>query len=295
MNAIAPLATLLLLCSCETTLKMDYAYSVESNIGDGGSRLQDERFKFTFSPLASGVLFTIENLGDEPAYIVWDDCYFVEPSGNTFNALNTDLVDESDSTTVQAMKSNYKTQVPAGTSVMRFTTATTNTSTITRVNAAEISLDLRSANYAYDESGYHWSEPQVSSTVRNFALGLEQTATTHQWRASRYYPASLKTGSTSGKDRRLIAKLDELKTKVEQDQPMSLGIRVDCGGDAIDYRFDFQVEAIFASRSAPVGHAPNNTRVYKQVEFGSSRRRDGWAWVFADESEPGTVSNEPGN
>lgn len=292
MKTIALLASLLFICACESTLKMDYAYSIKSNIEGSESPLQDERFKFQFVALSSGVLFTIENLGDEPAYIVWDDCYFVEPSGNTFNALNTDLVEESDSTAVQAMKSNYKTQVPAGTSVTRFTTATTNTHTVTRIKAAQVSLDLTSTNYRYDGSGWYWSDPQVSTTVRNYALGLQQSSATNEWEASRYYPASFKTSSSSGKDRRLTAKLNALNAKVEQDQPMTLGLRVDCGEDTINYRFDFQVEVIFASRTV-VKRGSNGKRYREFVEFGSSRRRDGWTWEFVDAPESGTATTEP--
>jgi hypothetical protein len=289
MKSIPVLVTLLFFCSCESTLKMDYAYSIESSIAESNSPLQDGRFKFNFVALPSGVLFTIQNLSEEPAYIVWDDCYFVEPSGNTFNALNTDLVDESDSTAVQAMKSNYKTQVPAGTSVTRFTTATTNTQTVTRVNSTQISLDLTSINYTYDGGSWYWSDPLVSSTTRNFAMGLQQSTANNEWTASRYYPGSIKTASTSGKDRRLNAKLDKLRAKIEQDQPMSLGLRMDCGGETFNYRFDFQVEVVFASRKATI-RQPNGQRVRTYVELGSSRRTDGWDWVFVERSDSGTAT-----
>ena len=112
----APLSTSLALipllaAGCGAT-RMDLDYSFDA-ITPAGLEVTPEAqgsFEFVFEVVPTGVYFTVTNHSATPASIDWAHCFFIDPSGNTYNALNTDILDESNEV---ARKSVNRTQLPA--------------------------------------------------------------------------------------------------------------------------------------------------------------------------------------
>jgi hypothetical protein len=51
---------------------------------------KDSLFDFEFHPVPNGLYFNITNLSDVKATVVWNSCYFIDPTGNPSRALNVD-------------------------------------------------------------------------------------------------------------------------------------------------------------------------------------------------------------
>ena len=72
-----------------------YKVAYQTSLADS-DRLdfEDEYFAFKFVPLPNGIWFDIYNKTKTTAKIIWDKSYFIMPDGNSYKALNTDLLKE---------------------------------------------------------------------------------------------------------------------------------------------------------------------------------------------------------
>lgn len=271
--------------SCATTIELDYAYDVSSELKEApDGSFTDGRFTFDFIAVPTGVLFSITNETEEPAYLRWDDCYFVEPNGNTFNALNTDLIKETDVNQTQAAKSQFLTQVPSNTTVTRFTTAITNAEADSIVTSVEVANILTTANYTWSGSEWSWSVPSVSALVSSYAESFRTIRSEDYWYARKYYPTRMR-----GNHQQLVDDLASLTQRISRDRPMGLGLCIVTKNEPTNYRFDFTIDAVVATRT--IRDTDGRGQESREIEYGISQQHDSWVWHFPEGTPPHRLTN----
>lgn len=257
--------------SCTTTLELDHHFRLDGVNGDGALTFEDENFSFGFTPVPSGVFFVVKNQSTEAAYIEWQNCFFVEPGGNTFNALNTDILDESNEV---AQRSAHRTQIPSRATVARFTTSTVNAKEGNLVTVSEVGTMLSQATL--EQSPAHVGGTPDTATVRataSYAASLTATKVEF-WNARRYWKSAV-SGAMGGEKEALRNYANE--NLVGRDT-MALGLRIAHNDVVHDYRFNFTIDAVFASsgvKSATSWDGHNSSE--RKIRYFALRNED-WAW-----------------
>jgi hypothetical protein len=211
----------------------------------------DSTFAFKFQPTVNGVYYEVHNLTAEIASIEWDRCYFIEPQGNSFKALNTDLLDQNDET---SEKSRYESIIPPGAMYARFTTSASNLTDFQSLRAAQI--------YDYFSDTIEWS------------VELEQF-----YRIGRYWPCYMNNGITVINGKRVPvtgtgpSRFEDITGYIRSGNKMGLGISVRHGGELHDYKFDFRVTSVAVYR--------RKGDVEKMI--GRATEEKSWEWEFFDE------------
>lgn len=113
---------LFLLVSCSTNYHIIYDTYLEGS-KEKVNYFQDNKFNFEFTPVHNGLFFTIKNLTDKVAYLIWDRTYFIQPDGNSYKAINTDTLEEDKQI---SYKENYESILPPKSLFKRFTTSDIN-------------------------------------------------------------------------------------------------------------------------------------------------------------------------
>lgn len=278
---------LVLVASCASTLDLNYAYRLEQASGESPLAFADDDFVFAFTAVETGVLFQVENQSDQAAYIDWNNCYFSEPDGNTFNALNTDILNESDEVASRtASVAAHRTQLPAGATVKRFTTATVNAEEDNMVTLEEVGTMLSTTNVWYQPSqGWGWSHVGKATTGASFARSFTMTEIDH-WYARRYWPSTLKMRSGMKADSKDLAGLAE---NIRLNPGYTLGLRVLVGEEQRDYKFSFVIDAVFASKEVQLeeefrSNEKNQPRTKRELKFYALNDED-WLWRDGQELE----------
>lgn len=255
-------------------MDLEYGFTLVGAENEEPLICPDERFPFQFEVIPSGVFFSVRNLSSEPAFIDWEHCFVVTPDGNTFNALNTDILDESDEV---ALRSVHRTQLPVNTTVSRFTTATVGITEETVLTIHEVSSMLSTTNVTWSPNYYWaWANTATARTSSDFSRTLTSTSA-DTWRARRYWPPRVE--APSGEE---VEVLQGVSESIGAKPAFGLGIRIVQGEVVTDYRFDFKIDAIFAiseKRRAGLGSA--RKIVHELIYF--AFRKDGWKWKEAKE------------
>jgi hypothetical protein len=207
----------LIFISCSTTYKVSYeTYLKESPNKE--LKYSDDKFDFAFIPVANGIWFTIKNNTDKNAYLVWDKTYFIDPTGNSFKALDYDAVLVTEEV---ARKENNESPIPAKSSFARFTTPNTNLKKFQEFNTV---------------------------TVTNFFTDYtySNTFTSEFFDAGAYWPATYFKDDENpySDDEYLDIKCGELKNTIMKDNNLGLGLYIKQNDAFYEYRFDFKVNQI---------------------------------------------------
>jgi len=110
--------------SCNVTYHYTYhTYLEQSENKD--LKYNDSILSFQFWPQPNGIYFQIDNLTDNNMFLIWDKTYFIGPNGNSFKALNTDILETQDKL---VDKENYESIIPSKSRFLRFTTPNSNIS-----------------------------------------------------------------------------------------------------------------------------------------------------------------------
>jgi hypothetical protein len=267
---LAVLSLVGLTASCATTYEVEYGFTLEQAAPGDPLRYDDEEFEFVFQPTHDGLAFRIRNLTDENATLEWDKSFFVQPDGNTYRALNTDVLEEADSV---ALKSANSSIIPAGAGLKRFTTATTNAVqswSVTVSGASTYSTHLR-----WHEGTWNWYTEANDSTF----TGVASLRSTKNWDAFiRYWPDQLSvTGST-------LPALQELADTIKSGPTMSLGLTIAKGTDERTYRFDFTIDSVFVFGMVTLLHGERRPKVQKLHYVARADSR--WEWFDARKGTP---------
>jgi len=168
MRILAVLFSLLWLVSCARDYALFYRTHIDG-VDDNRSKVSTEKFEFEFYPAYNGIYFTIINLTDKSATLIWDKCYIIEPDGNSYKAVNMDVFSEQKETLI---KSNYESIIPPHSKLSRFTTASTNISmfTLDIVNAYRTfspnSIQSDMVSYSKAVPGDYW-KPFITAKPKN--------------------------------------------------------------------------------------------------------------------------------
>jgi hypothetical protein len=176
---------------------------------------KDTLFVFKFNPVPNGIYFNITNLSNVPAMLVWNSCYFIDPTGNPSRALNIDGIIED--TRTREMATNESVIPPLG-SFGRFTTSALNVQAI---------KESDSYYFFYQSSGF-------SHTIYNSFYDF-----------GRYWPdyngpAFEPADSLHEND---IA-LPNISSYVRNNNNLGVGFCIRVNDTTINYKFDFKIDKI---------------------------------------------------
>ena len=217
---------------------------------------KDTLFVFKFFPVPNGLYFDITNLSNVPATLVWNSCYFIEPTGNPSRALNFDGVMEDTRTREMA---NNESVIPPHGSLGRFTTSALNVREIKECNSY----------YFYCKS-----------------FGYSSTSFNSFFNYGRYWPdyngpAFEPTDSLHKKD---IA-LPGISSYVRKNNNMGVGFHIRIKDTVVDYKFDFKIDKISIYKVRDT--------VASELAFSSVDTSD-WTWQKAPLSTPTVLRPENG-
>src|SRR5271169_2818751 len=116
MKAIILISVSIVLFGCVSYRTLYDTYLLNSD-PPKSLQFKDNNFEFVFQPVENGIWFQVKNLNEKPAFLEWDRSYFIEPSGNSYKALNTDLVNENSETKI---KEKYESILPPNAIFQRF-------------------------------------------------------------------------------------------------------------------------------------------------------------------------------
>jgi hypothetical protein len=232
--------TALIFFSCSSTYEVTYDTYL-SNTPYKTLKFIDDKFDFSFIPVSNGIWFTIKNGTDQTAYLVWDKSYFIEPSGNSYKAIDYDaikVVEEFE------QKGNNETPIPAKSTFSRFTTANTNVKKFEDFET--ISISNLFSDYTY------------STSIRN-----------EFFKAGAYWPTVFERGG-SGTMRKentdfdddetfLDKKCSELYDYILKNNNLGLGLFIKQNNEFYEYRFDFRI------KEAKIYEVKKNNNVLKRV------------------------------
>lgn len=109
----------ILLSGCTTNYSLTYQMDTLPQFKTD----KGEPLAFSVKPQTDGIDFTIRNNTDQTATIVWDESYFIMPDGNSYKAVNIDVLTENRKI---IQKANYTSVIPSHASFSRFTTSSRN-------------------------------------------------------------------------------------------------------------------------------------------------------------------------
>lgn len=211
---------LLLFSACRTTYLVSYD-SYLTNSPSKSLNFNDNRFEFSFIPVSNGIWFSIKNNSNQTAYLVWDKSYFIEPSGNSYKALDYDAIVVTDEV---ARKENNESPIPANSTFSRFTTSNTN------VTKFKEHYTTSTTVYSY------FSKYNYSATFHNefynefFDIGA-------YWKTQLNYPSKY---SEFFLDR----ECKNIKEDILLNNKLGLGLFIKQNEELYEYRFDFRIKQV---------------------------------------------------
>jgi len=222
---ITKLFLCLVLClfiSCSVEYKMIYDTYLEQSVIKE-LRFKDDKFAFNFIPVSNGIFFTIENLTDTTAFLIWDKSYFIEPDGNSYKAINLDLIKVEEEI---ARKEINESVLPKGTFFSRFTAPNVNvevlkTYDITEINSyfrSNVSSEISVISNKFFDIGNYWT-----NTIRS---PNRKTA----------------TGTSSLTEKEMAAELDKIRNFILENDNLGLGLAIKLDEKIYDYQFNFKLK-----------------------------------------------------
>jgi len=204
------LLLLFVVVSCAPTYRMVYnSYLTQSN--NKSLSFEDSRFAFSFTLWPNGIFFTVKNKQDSTGYILWKDSYFINPDGNSYQALNTDVLNIDEKI---MYRYDNKSPIAPLSNLTRFTTASNNVSSY--VEYSTVAINKKFGNKSTKSS--------VLSKNSFFSTGAYRTR-------------EISTGSSRILKRRL-AKLSEDTKKYNS---LGMGLKIRIGKSLYRYKFNFKV------------------------------------------------------
>ena len=241
------IATFLAGCGSSVYLTRYDTYLLNSTSPSLPLQLKDDKFEFDFTPLKSGVCFSIKNLTNKLAFLEWDRCYFIDPAGSSSKAVNTDLLQENTET---AQKTLNESPIPSNGALVRFTSSALNLSQSTYLNVNSSNRSNNSDRYSSYNGDTYGSHASNEVTDMRFAM---QKAYLY----SNYWPSYQDLGETS-------KSLDEISDYILNNNSMGLGLSIKVNDSIMDYKFDFRFKKV---------------SVYKDMNLiKSASESTGWKW-----------------
>jgi hypothetical protein len=206
---ILAIFTIILITGCTTNYSIIYESVLKNS--DNLTSIEDD-FEFNFHPIYNGIIFEIKNNSNQTARLIWDKSYFIMPNGNSYKALNTDILKE-DYEVVE--KAEYISTIPSNSKFKRFTTSALNTTKFEYSTISQLNLRLNTSDISYSQvinEGYIVSNP--------------------------YWIPTIYTESTV-KDTTVSEVLKPISDFINVNNNLGLGLMLEHNGIEKEYRFDF--------------------------------------------------------
>jgi len=216
---------LILFISCSTTYKISYDTYLKDSLKKD-LKYSDDKFDFSFIPVSNGIWFTVKNKTNKTAYLVWDKTYFIEPSGNSYKALDVDALNTIEEI---ARKENNEDLIPANSNYARFTTPKNNLNKFEQydyitINSIFTNSTYTSSNYyKFFEAGAYW-KTTIQNEAKNNNYGKDS------WERPAYEGDLLESNS------------EQLKDFLINNNNLGLGLYIRHGEENYEYRFDFKIK-----------------------------------------------------
>jgi hypothetical protein len=130
-------------CSTHYSIIYETRLSKSENLS-----LTEDDFEFNFFPTYNGIVFEIKNNSDQTARLIWDKSYFIMPNGNSYKALNTDILKEDYEVVAKA---EYVSTIPSNSKFKRFTTSSLNSAKMKYTTISEFNLRLNTSDISYTQ------------------------------------------------------------------------------------------------------------------------------------------------
>lgn len=204
--------SIILTFACKPTT---YLYSLNSKLIKT-NRLDNDSIKFEFWLTGQGVYFTINNMTEENATLLWDESYIVDPTGNAQKVFNQEILEENIKDQNVALKTLNTTLIPAGKSVSRFTSS---------ISSLGKELYVFNSNWANNRFIYSDYVVFKKTTTQN------------------YWPNGLFVDPNDpGVDVNQL--LGSSTSKILKRPTLSIGFAIKQGGNQKNYNFDFLVDTV---------------------------------------------------
>lgn len=270
------LVTILSGCNGPQRYDLDYSFELVGAAAESPLQFADERFEFRFNPGPSGVIFQIRNISSTDAVLVWDDCYFVLPDGNTYKALNTDALEEADAI---VSKSRYTATIPAAAHLARFTTASVKARQTASVEMSEMERFYTSGTTRWTSTdGRAWT----ATTVGDSAWSANAFATVRKgYRTSLYWKTHFMATIHDAP-----REVESIRGELARNDRIGIGLKIDHAKGSATYRFDFAIKQLFVTREVTrlergVGQVDRNVKS-RELAFLVESNADGMNMIETD-------------
>lgn len=215
---------LLLIISCSSYYRTTYYTKLLNPSNSAPLHYQDSILSFEFIPVANGIYFSLRNMSNVPAFLLWDRSYFIEPNGNSSKALNIDLLEENAAT---RDKAKFESTIPPNAIFARFTSSALNMHEFESVRVKEVNeyfIDSASGSaklHRFYSFGRYWPEykPDIRDTIISTEKGYREYVIRDEG-------------------------LKKIVDYVRANDNMGLGLCIRYKDNIIDYRFDFRFQRV---------------------------------------------------
>ena len=250
--------TILISCS---TFTIVYETYIEGN-DNKTLTFEDDKFKFVFLPVHNGLFFTINNLTDKTAYLIWNKMYFIEPDGNSYNAANIDLliVEKEFSE-----KDENISIIPPNGKFSRFTTSTTNIDKFT-INYSKF-LEMTAI---YSEGENIMSSAVISNEIKKFiSIGPF-------WTINKQVQLPTLVMSEEN-EHKLLEEGNKLIEEMKNKNNMGIGFYISIEDNEYEYNFNFNFKKVLIYKTVFEDEDTNKILVYY------SKEDSDWQWEVSKE------------
>jgi len=238
---------------------------------------EDQLFSFDFIPGYNGIYFVIKNKTNQTAFLQWNKTYFAQPDGNTYHALNYDVVEISEKALNRLPNESI---IPPDGIIARFTTS------LNRMEVIDYST-IKSLNNHYGT--IHRDRQTATIHSRN----TELTKIKHESYVviANYWPYCIKLEDQISNPEN--SKLQELSKFLSNNNEIKYGFSIKTAKDIKEYNFVLKITQadivgiVTRDLYDTDGNVKRNVKGYTQTEelnmiIFSANQKDNWQWKKTD-------------
>lgn len=216
----------------------------------------EDEFEFIFFPTYNGIVFEIRNNSDQTARIIWDKSYFIMPDGNSFKALNTDILKEDYEVVAKA---KYVSTIPSNSKFKRFTTSALNSTKMHYTTTSEF-------NSRFDVNSFSYTQ----IVNEEFIL------------SNPYWIPTIVIDSTVT-DTTVSELLKPISDFINTHNNLGLGLVLEQNGTEKEYRFDFKIKkAHFIQKRTDSSNLSGKTTTEYYLEYTFDVEKNKWENVHKE-------------
>lgn len=257
MRLLGLLATCLILAGCGTQYSLLYNTKVAADFRSENT----DPFTFYIDPVPNGIIFTVRNNSDQTAKIIWDKSYFIMPDGNSYKALNTDILKEEQEIVVKAQ---YVSVIPSRATFSRFTTASVNAS-----------------KFKFEEAAV------FSSTWQNYTTTNIKYLEAEFLSYGNYWPLTVNVDVSDvmpkeNDEIKIRNALNSISNEVARNNNLGFGLVIEHRGTEKEYRFDIKITKIHAVKKVNVAKDGESAKTKYILDYTFDVPSNKWQKVGAE-------------